>query len=170
MRASLTICAVFATLALAGCAGYRVGPVNGEAAGARAVTVNLFRNETFEPRLSESVGFALRRKLQQDGTYRLDTQKNGDIVVSGVIRDFRRTPLSFDPTDVVTTRDYELAIIADVSARERATGKAILERQFFGRTTIRATANRDVAELQAHPTLAEDLARNITSALTEGPW
>jgi len=47
------------------------------------VTVRPFQNQTFEPGLTEAVDFALRRKLQQDGTYRLDTQGSGDIVVSG---------------------------------------------------------------------------------------
>jgi hypothetical protein len=162
--------AVAAALFFAGCAGYRVGPVNGVAPGGKAVTVRLFQNDTFEPRLSESVAFALRRKLQQDGTYRLDTEDAGDIVLTGVIKRFDRTPLSFDPKDILTTRDYDLSITAEVTAIERATGKPLLQKTFLGHTSVRATANRDAAERQAHPTMAEDLARNITSALTEGPW
>lgn len=157
-------------LILAGCAGYQVGPVNGVSAGARAVTVRPFRNDTFEPRLTETVDFALRRKLQQEGTYRLDTQNNGDIILSGVIVDLQRAPLSFQPTDVLTPLDYEMTLVAKVTATERVTGKVILDKEFIGRRAIRATANRDLAERQAHPTIAEDLARNITSALTEGPW
>jgi hypothetical protein len=153
-----------------GCAGYRVGPVNGVSARSRAVTVNLFQNNTYEPRLSESVAFALRRRLQQDGTYRLDTQNEGDIVVSGAITRYDRAPLSFDPRDVLTPRDYTLSITADVTAAERGTGKVIFQRAFQGRTVVRATADRNAAERQAHPTMADDLARNITSALTEGPW
>jgi hypothetical protein len=156
--------------ALAGCAGYRVGPVNGVAAGARAVTVQPFRNDTFEPRLTEAIDFALRRRLQQDGTYRLDTQNEGDILVSGVIVEFRRQPLSFQPKDVLTPRDYDMLIVAKVAATERISGKSIFDKQFVGRTTVRATDNRDLAERQAQPTMAEDLARNITSALTEGSW
>lgn len=159
-----------AALLLAGCAGYRVGPVDGSPAGARAVTVNLFQNETFEPRLSESIAFALRRKLQQDGTYRLDTHNEGDVVVNGVIKSYNRAAVSFDPRDVLTPRDYTLSISADVTASERATGKILLQKTFLGQTIVRATPNRDAAERQAHPTIAEDLARNITSALTEGPW
>lgn len=155
---------------LVGCAGYRVGPVNGVAAGSRAVTVNLFENNTYEPRLSESVAFALRRRLQQDGTYRLDTQNEGDVVLSGKITRYDRAPLSFDPRDVLTPRDYTLSITAHVTAVERGTGKAIFQRLFLGRTVVRATADRNAAERQAVPTVADDLARNITSALTEGPW
>jgi len=168
--ARLITSALAAITLLTGCAGYQVGPVNGQPAGARAVTIQIFRNDTFEPRLSEAVTFALRRRLQQDGTYRLDTKNDGDIIVSGSIADFRRTPVSFDPADIITPRDYELAIVANVTAQERVSGKMLLDQQFFGRTTIRTTPNRDVAERQAHPIMAEDLARNIASALTEGPW
>ena len=162
--------ALFGALLLAGCAGYQVGPVNGVPAGARAVTVRPFQNNTFEPRLTETVDFALRRKLQQDGTYRLDTQNGGDIVVTGVITQLQRNALSFQPTDVITPRDYEMTLVAKVVATERTSGKVILDKEFIGRSAIRATDNRDLAERQAHPTVAEDLARNITSALTEGPW
>lgn len=170
MRFLRLISAVFAALALAGCAGYKVGPVNGVPAGSRAVTVRPFQNDTFEPRLTEAVDFALRRKLQQDGTYRLDTQGGGDIIVTGVIVEMERAPLSFQPRDVLTTRDYEMRLVAKVTATERLTGKTVLDKNFIGRTTVRASNNRDLAERQAHPTIAEDLARNITSALTEGPW
>jgi hypothetical protein len=170
MRPPKFIATLLGAFLLAGCAGYQVGPVNGVAAGARAVTVRPFQNNTFEPRLTETVDFALRRKLQQDGTYRLDTQNGGDIVVTGVITQLQRAALSFQPTDVITPRDYEMALVAKVIATERTTGKVILDKEFIGRSTIRATNNRDLAERQAHPTVAEDLARNITSALTEGPW
>ena len=74
----------------AGCAGYRVGPTNGVAAGDKSVQVNLFQNATPEPRLIEAVATALRKTLQQDGTFRLNTHSDGDIVVSGVITRFQR--------------------------------------------------------------------------------
>src|SRR5437868_722506 len=144
MRAARLIAACVGALLLSACAGYRVGPVNGISPGPRAVTVRPFRNDTFEPRLSETVDFALRRKLQQDGTYRLDTQNNGDILVTGAIIDLQRAPLSFQPTDVLTPRDYEMKLIAKVTATERISGKVILDKEFAGRTTIRASANRDL--------------------------
>jgi hypothetical protein len=160
----------FVLLLSSGCAGYRVGPVNGQPAGARGVTVNMFRNDTYEPRLAETIAFALRRKLQQDGAYYLDTQNEGEIIVNGVITSLIRTPVSNDPLDVLTPRDYEMKILVDVTAKERSSGKQILKREFFGRTVVRAIGNRDLAERQAEPTVAEDLARNIASALTEGSW
>ena len=48
-----------------GCAGYRLGPVNGVAAGARSVQVKFFDNQTLEPRLVSAVNHSLRQRLQQ---------------------------------------------------------------------------------------------------------
>jgi hypothetical protein len=155
---------------LTGCAGYRLGPTNGEVAGARSVRVDLFRNETYEPRLTEAVGTALRRTLQQDGTYRLSTRGDADIVVAGVIKNYRRSGISFEPRDIITPRDFQITMVAQVTATERMTGRLLLNREVGGRTTIRTGLDLSNAERQAVPSLAEDLARNVTSLLVDGPW
>src|SRR3954463_16799345 len=119
-RASVltSVWAMCGALALTGGAPSQPGPVNGTKAGARAVTVQPFRNDTFEPRLTEAVDFALRRRLQQDGTYRLDTKNDGDIVVRGVIPQLHREAFSFQPKDVITPLDYEMRLVATVTATE----------------------------------------------------
>lgn len=153
-----------------GCAGYRLGPTGGQVAGARSVRVDLFRNETFEPRLTEAVGTALRRTLQQDGTYRLSTRGEPDIILSGVITEYRRSGISFEPRDVITPRDFQIRLAAKVTATERSTGRVLLDREVGGRTTIRIGPDLASAERQAVPSLAEDLARNVTSILADGTW
>jgi hypothetical protein len=155
---------------LGGCAGYRLGPTNGLAAGAKSLQVNLFQNRTLEPRLSEAVAQALRKRLQQDGTYKLATRGEGDIVLNGVITRYSRLPVSFQPKDVITARDFDLALSVQVVAEDRATGKKLLEREVRGRTTVRAAADLPSVERQALPLLAEDLARNVTALLVDGTW
>lgn len=157
-------------LLLAGCAGYTLGPTNGMPAGARSVQINLFRNETWEPRLTDPVATALRRWIQRDGTYRLATHGDGDIVVDGVLTDFRRDALSFQPNDIITARDYELIMTANIKAVERATGRVVLETTVYGRTTIRTGPDLPSTERQAAPIIAEDMARNITTLLVDGTW
>jgi hypothetical protein len=153
-----------------GCAGYRLGPTNGEIAGAKSVRVNLFRNETFEPRLTEPLGTALRRRLQQDGTYRLSTRGASDVIVNGVITKYQRSGISFNRNDIITPRDFQITILAKVTATEPATGRVLLDREIGGRTTIRIGADLTSAERQAVPSLVEDLALNITSLLVDGNW
>ena len=123
-----------------------------------------------EPRLSEAVTSSVRKQLQQDGTFRLDTSNGGDIVVTGSITRYDHNQLTFQPSDIVTPRDYSVSITAQVTARERGSGKVILDRAVAGRTTLRVGQNLTSAERQAVPLAAEDLARNITSLLVDGAW
>lgn len=158
------------SLLLSSCAGYRLGPTNGMVAGSRSIQVVFFQNETPEPRLAEPVATALRRALQQDGTFRLATREGGDYLVEGALVEFDRSGLSFDPRDVLTVRDYELIVTARFTVKETATGKVILNTSEYGRTAIRAGADLPSAERQAMPLLAEDLARKITGAIVDGSW
>jgi hypothetical protein len=158
------------TVLSAGCAGYRLGPTNGLPAGVRTVQVSLFRNDTLEPRLSEAVGTALRRTLQQDGTYRLETREAPDVIVSGVLTHYDRDALSFQRFDVITARDLDLLLTAHVTAVERISGRVLLDQPVTGRTSMRILADQNMAERQAVPLLAEDLARNISALLVDGTW
>ncbi len=169
MRRLLLLCLATALVGLSGCA-YRLGPSNGENAGTRSIQVNPFQNKTPEPRLIEAVSFALRRQLQQDGTYALDTHNEGDIVLSGTIVSYERRSLSFQSRDVLTPRDYRLTITAHVTARDRISGKLLLDREIIGHSDIRIGADLASAERQALPIVAADLARNATALLVDGTW
>ena len=140
MRRLFLLCLATAFIGLNGCA-YRLGPSNGENAGTRSIQVNPFQNKTVEPRLIEAVSFALRRQLQQDGTYSLDTHNEGDIVLNGTIVSYERRSLSFQSRDVLTPRDYRLTITARVTAQDRISGKVLLDREITGHSDIRIGAD-----------------------------
>ena len=153
-----------------GCAGYKLGPVNGLTAREKSVQVNPFDNQTLEPRLTDAVTMQLRKQLQRDGTYQLATREDGDIVVSGLINRYIRQEVSFSSGDVLTVRDYRLELTAQVTARERSTGKVILSQPVTGTTLIRVTSDLTSTERQALPLLAEALAKNVITLLAEGAW
>ena len=90
---------------LTGCVGYTAGPTNGAFAGARTVRVSFFKNETLEPRLVVAVNRALKRNLQQDGTFELETSGNADLFVTGELIDFLRGGVSYTPGDILTVQD-----------------------------------------------------------------
>ena len=169
MRRLVLLSPATAFLGLNGCA-YRLGPSNGESAGTRSIQVNPFENKTVEPRLIEAVSFALRRQLQQDGTYTLNSQNEGDIVLGGTIVSYERHSLSFQSRDVLTPRDYRLTITAQVTARDRVSGKLLLDKKLTGHSDIRIGADLASAERQALPLIAADLARNATALLVDGTW
>ncbi len=89
---------------------------------------------------------------------------------TGTILNLDRTQLSFQPNDILTARDYKLAVTAQVTARERSSGKVILDRKVGGHTTVRSFADQTSAEREAIPLVADDLARNITGLLVDGTW
>jgi lipopolysaccharide assembly LptE-like protein len=160
------------TLALAcsGCAGYRLGPTSPDATRGKSIQINFFKNQTLEPRLVEAVNHALRKNVQQDGTYRLNTRGDGDVIVNGVIVSYLRQGLSFQPTDTLTIRDYQVTLVTKITAIERGSGKVMLDREVTGRTTVRSGSDLPSAERQALSLLADDLAKNATTLLAEGKW
>ena len=160
----------FLSLFAMACAGYQLGPSNGTIAGAKSIEIRLFQNNTLEPRLSEAIGTAVRRNIQRDGTFRLETRGDADIVVTGTIKRYERAGVSFQPTDILTVRDFDVAMVATVKAVDRRTGAVVLDRDVIGRTTIRAEADLSSAERQAVPLLAEDMAKNLTAMLADGTW
>jgi urea transporter len=168
MRFATLLC--LAALGVTGCAGYRLGPVTGEGPGARSIQISPFLNQTVEPRLSEAVTTALRKSFQRDGTYRLATHDAGDILMTGVLADYQRREVSFQPADVLTVRDYRVTLTARVTAREHGTGKVLLDQPVSGYTVVRIGADLASAERQALPLLAADLAKNVTALLVEGSW
>lgn len=155
---------------LAGCAGYQLGPTSGLSRLDKTVEIIPFQNHTLEPRLSDAVTAQLRKQLQRDGTYQLATHDDGDLIVSGVITRYLRRELSFTPGDTLTVRDFRLVMTAQVTARERRSGKVVLDKPVTGYTMIRVGADLPSAERQALPLLAGDLARNVTSLLADGSW
>jgi hypothetical protein len=155
----------------AGCAGYHLGPVNPNVvADEKTIEISPFNNLTLQPRLGDAVTQALRERMQTDTTYRLATRGPGDVVVTGVITAYRRQGVSFLRTDVTTPEDYRVELIAHVTARDRATGKVLLDKNVTGYTLVQVGTDLTGAERQSLPLLAEDLARNITELLTEGAW
>lgn len=154
----------------AGCAGYQLGPTNGIEAGSRTIQIRPPVNKTFESRVGVALDQQLRKQLQRDGTYRLETRGEGDVVVDTTILRYEKIGETFEPNDTLTVRDYRVLLFAHVTAYDRVTGKKIVDREFRGRTQVRPGNDQSSAELQALPLLTEDLARNITSALVDGEW
>jgi hypothetical protein len=170
MRSFQLLFVCLAAMALAGCAGYRLGPTGGATAGAKSIQVNSFVNKTLEPRLGDAVMVALRRNMQRDSTLRLATHGGADIVVSGVITRYDRHELSFLPSDVLTVSDFRVNMTAQVTARETGTGRVLFDKPVSGYTLIRVGSDLASAERQGISLLADDLAKNVTALLVDGSW
>jgi hypothetical protein len=153
-----------------GCAGYHLGPANGVQAGAKTIEVLPFNNQTLEPRMGDAVSQALREEMQTDATYRLVSRGGSDVVLTGTLKGYHREGLSFLNQDVTTAVNYRAGLTAHVVARETGSGKILLEKDITGYTLVRVGTDLTSADRQTMTLLADDLARNITVALTEGAW
>ena len=170
-HAALAACLVGgAALLMAGCAGYKLGPTNEMRASGKSIQINPVVNSTMEPRLGSVFTQALRKELQRDGTYRLNTRGDGDIVVHTEIVRYSRREMAFQRQDTLTAQDYELNAFARVVATERVTGRRILDKEVRGRLIIRIGQDLVSAERQSMPLLAETLARSVSSLLVDGEW
>lgn len=170
MRLARNILAGTILLALCGCAGYHLGPSNGLRASEKTVRITPVTNRTLEPRLGDAVTSALRKEIQRDGTFRLVTSGTADIVVTCELIRYDRNEVSFVPGDIVTARDYRIALGARVNAKETSSDRTVLTREFTGNTLMRLGTDLPSVERQTLPMLAADLARQITAALADGTW
>jgi hypothetical protein len=169
MRALKIFLPAVVAFALAGCASYHLGP-NLDKDENHSVEVLPFNNQTLEPRLGDVFTQALRERFMVDATYHLDTHGTGDIVVSGVVTAYKRGGLGYSGTDAITPENYRIEVVVHVVARERSTGKTLLDKDVKGHTLVNVGQDLGSSERQAQPLLAEDLARNITELLAEGAW
>ncbi len=160
----------FLTVLLAGCAGYRLGPSSGLAAREQSVYVEPFVNDTMQPRLEDDFTHAVRIGLEREGTYRLGHRSDCDILVKGVIKNYARQGLAYNPEDLVQVQDYNLVVVVHVTAHERLTGKKLLDQDVSGQTQVRAGEDLMSAERQAAPLLGGSVARRVVDLLADGTW
>ena len=155
---------------LVGCAGYHLGPTNGAIAGAKSIEILPFNNQTFEPRLGDSVTQSLRERIQTDGTYHLNSHGDGDLVLTGVIRKYTREGLNYLSQDAVTPENYKVILLVHITLRDRSTGKLLVDKDVKGSTLVHIGTDLASADRQSLPVLSDDVARTITELVTEGPW
>lgn len=156
--------------ALSGCAGYRLGPSNSMTARDQSVFVEPFVNDTLQPRLEDDFTHAVRIGLQRDGTYRLGQKKDADVILKGVIKSYNRQGLSYDPSDLVAVRDYNLVAVTHITAYDRSTGRMLLDQDVSGTTQVRSEADLSSGERQASPLLAASMARRVVDLMVDGSW
>ena len=170
-RVSSSYILFFILLVLAsGCASYRLGAVSSLIPAGDSIQVGLFQNSTTQPILSESVNASIRRELHRDGTFELATKDDSDILLTGNIINYRRSPVSFQPKDILSVRDFVVELSVRIKAAERSSGKLLVDRVITSRTTVRLGDDLSSAERQSLPLLANDLAKRTVALLAEGEW
>jgi hypothetical protein len=146
--------------------GYHLGPVL--KADYKSVAVLMFKNKTLKPQLEAQVTNGIIKRLQSDGTLRVESKENADIILTGQILRYRRSALRALRTEVVTPREFRISIDAQIEARDRVTGKVLLKPAVItGSADTFIGTDLQSAEEQVLPLIADDLARQVVSLLVE---
>ena len=146
---------------------YHLGPIGKNTT--RSVAVPMFKNRTLKPQLEAQITNAIIKRLQADGSTRVDWEANADVVVTGVITRYDRAVLRTQKEDTNVPREYRLSIEALVEARNRITGAVVLKpTTLIGHADSFLGSDLQSAEEQALPLIADDLARRVVSLLVEG--
>ncbi len=157
-----------------GCAGYHIGPIKPKTLRAiNSIAVPAFKNETLEPRVEVLLANSVIKQIQQDGTYKVATEKEADAVLEGTLDEIVRRPSRSVRGNVLQSKEYTLLVRIRYRVIDRS-GRVLDERSVTGQTsffvsgtdTIAADVNQD--ERQALPLAAEDAAVRLVSQISEG--
>ena len=166
LRAALAL----ALSAVAGCGYFLVGTSNPEnLKGARSINISIFRNESSEPNLGFVMAEATRNRFVNDGRLRVVDSGRAEIVLDGVVREYRLDPIGFSSSDQV--QRYRVFVKTSVRLRDLRSGKNILlqdiesESEFDVESTVSGSAeNRDETNEKAASFFSEE----VLSLILEG--
>ncbi len=162
-------------ITVGGCAGYHVGPIKPKIySGVSTIAVPSFINETLEPRVEVLLADTVIKQIQQDGTYKIASEKDADAILECTLDSMIRQPARSVRGNVLHSREYTLLLKVRYRVLNRRTGAVIDRRNVLGTTSffvsgssiLAADVNSD--ERQAIPLAAEDLAVRLVSQISEG--
>lgn len=149
-----------------GCLGYHAGPVTKR--NFNSIAVPMFHNETLRPQLEAQISNAIIRRLQQDGSLRIEGEPRADVILHGTIFRYQRTALRTLHTDTGVPREYEIAITVRVEATDRRTGETVLRStEVEGKSDVFIGEDQQSSEEQALPLVADDIAKRVAGLLVE---
>jgi len=161
------------SLCLAGC-GYHLGGI--KPTPMRRVTtvaVPTFKNNTLLPRIEAQTADAVAKQFQQDGTYRLESPDQADVIVEGTIVSVDRLPMRIFASNVLQTSEFELTLRVKYRVVDRVTGAVLMEGNAVGVTPFFSEAdlvNSDLVTNQNmnYPIAAQRMAEHLVSKVAEG--
>lgn len=168
-NATRRLSSVLALLALAGCAGYRLGtPVPPEM---RTVCVPVFENASGQPEAESIVSHAVLQEFRREGTMRIAERADAALIVEGRVVECRLEPMRYDRDQPYLAIEYRLLLTADVKVVEAATGKVVAR---LGRVTgsdlFRTQSDLPSTRRDALPRAAYRLARQVVSGTVSAWW
>lgn len=157
-----------ALVCLAGC-GYHLGEIRPTSMrSVQNLAVPTFKNRTYQPRVEVTLADAVIRQLQQDATYSIVGTERADAILYGTLNSIVRRPIRSLTSDVLTSTEYELTIVAAFDVQDRFTGITLMSGEVRGSATFFPTGDLTTDERQAFAVAAQRLAINLSRRVAEG--
>jgi len=121
--------ALLAVLALAACGYHLSGTGTTVPESARTIRIELFANHTRETGLEVRLHRAVEDEFRRQGTLRIVTEDDADLVLSGDIRRFTSVPVAFSATDEAV--QYQGIMQVSLRLTERETGHVLFENKLL---------------------------------------
>jgi Lipopolysaccharide-assembly len=156
-------------LALAGCLGYRIGPVKPYyLSDVHTLAVPTFKNSTILPRIEVLVTSTVIKQFQQDGTFKIADEKTADATLEGEIIRVSRSPARSVRGNVLATTEFNLAMRVKYKVVGRDGKPLGPQAEAVGTTSFFVGSDVTTDERQALPLATEELATHLVSQLSEG--
>ena len=124
-RAGVTLLVAALALSLNGCAGYQLGSMLPP--DIKTVHVPTFTNRTNEPLVEVATTRATIEELQRDGSLRVVSAADADVLLLVTVTRFDLSPLAFDSTRRTLANEYRLTMTADVTLQRRGTEEVVVD-------------------------------------------
>ena len=168
MRASFFATAIVCC-GLTGCLGYHVGPAKPSyLRDVHTLAVPTFKNRTLVPRIEVLVTDTVIKQLQQDGTFKVASDGNGDATLEADIVQVDRTPARSVRGNVLATTEFNLTLRVRYHVVGRDGTMLVSATTATGRTSFFVGGDVVTDERQALPLATENLATQLVSQLSEG--
>lgn len=156
---------------LSGCGYHLRGFSDSLPEDVETITVSPFVNETHEPDIETLLSVSLAEEFSKTRRLKVVYGEEADLVVSGTVRSFNNTPVSFSAADVAG--EYRIEVSVDVTLKRRDNddvlwkGKGLRESvdyQAVAGNVELTQANRE----DAKKSVAQELAELIYDRIFEG--
>lgn len=153
-------------LALAGCAGYRVGSTLPP--DIKTIHIPTFTNKAKQPLIEVEATRRAVSEFQRDGTLRITGAAEADVILEVTITDLTLTPLRYKRNDRSTPNEYRMKLTASYRLKRAETDAIIGESpKIVGETTFPYSGGMQAAIQTALPDAADDLGRRLVESVVE---
>lgn len=170
MNKTLPLALAAASLLLAGCAGYTLGPIKpAYMADVETIGVPTVVNETIEPRIETLVTNSIIKQIQQDGTYQVADYREADVVLEARVVELERRRARSVRNNVLATREFRYRIHIEYSLTDPRSGRVLVaDRRVTGDTSFFVGNDLQQDERQAIPLAVEQAAVLLVAQISEG--